>query len=330
MKKLLILSGKGGTGKTTTASAFIHLAKARAFADVDVEVPNLHLVSDISHTKENTTKIDYFGSQKSCITENACVQCGLCFQKCRFGAISKQDGRYYIDPYACEGCGVCQIVCKHNAIEMKDDKAGEIFIFDSFAESKQANVREKSELVSQNKQEIELEQNKVDLEKNSKNKTLFVTAKLKMGRGNSGKLVSEVKKNLFKYAPETDLVIIDGSPGIGCPVIASINGVDLVLLVVEPSLSGMSDMKRLLKTLEILKTKALICINKFDTNLEKTKDIEDFCAEYGILMAGKIPYDKNASLAINTGRSLVEIDCPASTAMKDVFTKTCAYIGCKI
>lgn len=303
MKKLLILSGKGGTGKTTTASAFIYLANARAFADVDVEVPNLHLVLKLPDTDQCQT-IDYFGSHKSFINESFCINCGLCYEHCRFGAILKKDNHFSIDPYACEGCGVCQIVCKQKAISLQEDKAGEIFLFN------------KSELATQSTLSME----------NKTSTALFVTAKLKMGRGNSGKLVSEVKKNLFNKAPDTNFAIIDGSPGIGCPVIASINGVDLVLLVVEPSLSGMSDMKRLLKTLEILRTKAIVCINKFDTNIEKTNEIIDYCEENSIFVTGKIPYDTNVSLAINTGRSIVEIDCPASYAMQEVFAKTCKQL----
>lgn len=290
MKKLLILSGKGGTGKTTTASAFIHLAHARAFADVDVEVPNLHLVSDLSSNESAPQKIDYYASQKSYIDKDACVKCGLCFSHCQFNAISESEESFVVNPYACEGCGVCQIVCKHNAVTLEDDKAGEIFLY---------------------------RQNE-----NPTSDTLFVSAKLRMGRGNSGKLVSEVKKNLLKHAPDTDIAIIDGAPGIGCPVIASVNGVDLVLLVVEPSLSGMSDMKRLLKTLQILNTKSLVCINKFDTNLEKTAEIEEFCKENKIFFAGKIPYDKKVSIAVNAGHSIMEIDCPASRAFQDVFIKT--------
>ncbi len=185
MKKLLILSGKGGTGKTTVAAAFIDMLQANAFADCDVDAPNLHIVANLDAVPERK---DYYGSQKAIIDMDKCVGCGTCFDTCRFGAITPCDEKYQVDEYACEGCSVCHFVCPHEAVTMVDDIAGEQILY--------------------------------------QNGQVFSTAKLKMGRGNSGKLVTEVKATLTKYAQDAKLAIIDGSPGIGCPVIASVTGVD--------------------------------------------------------------------------------------------------------
>lgn len=278
MKKLLILSGKGGTGKTTTAAAFISFLNAKAFADCDVDAPNLHLITGIDAEFECS---DYLGSQKAVIDSNLCIACGRCKEYCRFNAISNVNNRYEVNLFACEGCGVCQYVCPANAVEMQDDVAGELMLY-------------------------------------HKNKT-FSTAKLRMGRGTSGKLVTEVKSALTKYAHDAEYAIIDGSPGIGCPVIASISGVDAVLIVAEPSLSGISDMKRILKTAAIFGTKAVVCVNKFDTCVENAKAIERYCQEEGIPFMGVIPYDKSVSAAINEGKSIAEVNCPAKDAFQKIF-----------
>lgn len=279
MKKLLILSGKGGTGKTTTAAAFIHFANAKAIADCDVDAPNLHIVSSM---KEEPIKKDFYGSKKAHIDTKQCVSCGLCVDNCRFSAITKENDSYHIDEYACEGCGVCEYVCPQKAITLQQDVAGlqQLYIGD----------------------------------------TIFSTAKLKMGRGNSGKLVTEVKKEMITHANEdTEIAIIDGSPGIGCPVIASVTGVDLVLVVAEPSLSGLSDLKRLIKTAQTLQVKLVVCINKWNSSIENAQAIEEFCQEEQIPFVGKIPYDKTASIAMNSGKSIAEMDGPAKKALYEVY-----------
>lgn len=192
-----------------------------------------------------------------------------------------KSGGYAVNEYACEGCGVCGYVCPQNAVKLHTDVAGQ----------KELYLGER----------------------------VFSTAALKMGRGNSGKLVTEVKMDMLRSAPETDLAIIDGSPGIGCPVIASVSGMDLVLVVSEPSLSGISDLKRLVKTAETFQTKLAVCVNKWDVSPENTGAIQTFCEEAGIPFLGKIPYDKSASRVINSGLSVAEINCPARDALREIY-----------
>lgn len=279
MKQLLILSGKGGTGKTTVAGAIIKLHRAKAYADCDVDAPNLHL---IAQHRDMPVKKDYYGLPKAYIDKDLCTDCGLCQQSCRFGAIHYKDN-YFVDANACEGCGVCEIVCPSHAISLYEAVAGELFLY--------------------------------------ADQSVFSTAKLKMGSGTSGKLVTEVKQQLTNAAKDIELAIIDGSPGIGCPVIASLSGVDMALIVAEPSVSGISDMERIIKTARYFGTEIAVCVNKYDTNISITKEIEDFCNNNDIAYAGIIPYDSLAVSAINSGRSIVEIECISGNAVKTVYAK---------
>ncbi len=281
MKRLLILSGKGGTGKTTTAASFIHFAKAKAFADCDIDAPNLLLVSEQHNKPEETV---FYGSEKAVIDPALCVGCGLCAEHCRFDALRCMDGIYQVNEFACEGCGVCEYLCPQKAVHMVEDQAGTQALY--------------------------------------QDDTVFSTAILKMGRGNSGKLVSAVKLALLKNAPECDLAVFDGSPGIGCPVIASISGMDLILVVAEPSLSGISDLERLIRSAEVFQTGIAVCVNKWDASPENTRAIEEFCQSHHLPFVGKIPYDKTASAAINAGKSVAELDCPARTALLEVYQNT--------
>lgn len=278
MKKLLILSGKGGTGKTTVASAFIKYSSAKAFADCDVDAPNLHL---IMKQPNDYKKTDYYGMGKAKIDTDKCISCGLCYENCRFDAIDKLNNYYKVDLFSCEGCRVCEAICPVSAIKLYPDVAGELMLY--------------------------------------KNSYVFSTAKLKMGSGTSGKLVTEVKKQLDTKKSDAKLAIIDGSPGIGCPVIASLSGVDMVLIVAEPSLSGISDMTRIINTARIFDVLITVCVNKYDTNEENTKEIEKLCANENIAFVGKIPYDSNVIKTLNKGKSIIDIDCPASTAIKTIY-----------
>jgi MinD superfamily P-loop ATPase len=263
MKQLLILSGKGGTGKTTVASSLIKLATTKAFADCDVDAPNLHLVME--QTSEPIQK-DFYGLDVARINQDKCISCDLCRQNCRFDAINVDDG-YSVDYFACEGCAVCTLVCPTDAIDMLKRVTGHLSLY--------------------------------------KNDHVFSTAELLMGSGNSGLLVTQVKKDLTDNA-DAKLAIIDGSPGIGCPVIASISGVDMVLLVTEPTLSGFSDMERIIQTSRGFPARIAVCINKYDLHEENAKKIEEFCEEKGISFVGKIPFDKAAVSLVNKGLTLVD------------------------
>lgn len=282
MKRLLVLSGKGGTGKTTVSAALMNLSEAKAVADCDVDAPNLHLV--INQDKQhdlNKEVTDFMGGDKALVEADKCIGCGACESHCRFDAMRVVDGYAKVNEFACEGCGVCGYVCPSNAVTLQKDIAGTRTLYTGAL--------------------------------------VFSTATLKMGRGNSGKLVTDVKLAMLKAAPECELAITDGSPGIGCPVIASVSGMDLVLVVAEPSQSGISDLKRLVKTVESFQAKLAVCVNKYDTSVESTKEIVAFCSGNGIPFVGKIPFDKEAIKAVNQGYSIAEIESPAGLAVRDIY-----------
>lgn len=281
MDKLLILSGKGGTGKTTVAASFIKLSQAEAFADCDVDAPNLHLVINAEGKEE---KDDYYGLQRAEVESNVCIGCGECEEACRFGAISIDEGKATVDKFACEGCKLCTLICPVDAITMVPFKLGETMIY--------------------------------------KGDRVFSTAKLKTGGGSTGKLVSEVKRRMFLSSVGAKTAIIDGSPGIGCPVIASMNGVSLILVVAEPSVSGISDMKRVIDTAKQNNIPVCVCINKWDANPNKTQEIIEYCSNSEIILTGKIPFDKAVQDAINSGLTPVEVECAAGSAIKDIYKNT--------
>lgn len=284
MKQLLVLSGKGGTGKTTVAGAFIALSKVQAFADCDIDAPNLHLVIN---PPSEAIKKPFYGMDKAKINQDVCIGCGKCESYCRFDAISMAP--YQVIEHACEGCGVCKVVCPVNAIEMFPDIAGELRQFNEPGYA-------------------------------------FSTATLKMGSGNSGKMVTEVKKQMKQSAGDAPLAIIDGSPGIGCPVIASISGVDMVLIVAEPSLSGISDMQRIMKTIYQFKVKPVVCVNKADVNLVHTEQIESYCSENHIPFVGTIPFDSKIIEAVNRGETVESLETPGGQAIRAIYSQTMALM----
>ena len=278
MKQLVILSGKGGTGKTTVASAFIELACNKAFADCDVDAPNLHLICSRRETIENRP---FYGFQKAVKYHDLCIDCGKCEELCRFNAI--RNGVLY--PYECEGCGVCEAFCPafddegRPAIRLEANVAGETHL-------------------SKAKGEI------------------FSRAQLKMGNGASGKLVTEVRKNIYDNITDEKLVIIDGSPGIGCPVIASVTGVDIVLIVAEPTLSGIQDMVRIVDTARGFGVTCVVCINKYDVNVENSLEIEKYCTKEHIPLVGRIPFDPLVIKAVHAGKTVLAM--PESAAARAI------------
>ena len=272
MKQLVVISGKGGTGKTTITSVFATLAEC-VIADCDVDAPNLHILLK----PEVKEVIPFKGMKKARIIDEKCERCGLCMDLCRFDAIYFEDGQFVVDDVRCEGCGFCYRACPSQAIEMVSEERGKIFV------SKTAYGD-------------------------------FVYALLEPGEENSGLLVSEVKKVAKKIAEDSgvDLILIDGAPGIGCPVIASLSNVDLALIVTEPTLSGISDMERVLSLTNHFKVKSLVVVNKFDLNADMTKEIEEFCKEMDVEVIGKIPFYEDipmriANLQIPTKDEIVEV-----------------------
>ncbi len=278
MKRLLVLSGKGGTGKTTVSAALIALSKAGAIADCDVDAPNLHLVMQQTETPQITP---FMGGEKATVDANACIGCGACAQHCRFGAIRLIDGVAVVNEFSCEGCGVCSRLCASSAIVLAPDMAGEQALY--------LGTR------------------------------VFSTATLTMGRGTSGKLVTQVKQAMIKHAGQSELAVVDGSPGIGCPVMASVSGMDAVLIVAEPSKSGMSDLKRLVKTVTSFGVTLAVCVNKYDTSIACTNRIKAFCETEEIAFVGVIPFDKQAIQAVNAGATIVDADCPAGEAVRNIY-----------
>ena len=280
MKQLLVLSGKGGTCKTTVASAFIELSRAPAFADCDVDAPNLHFVTRVDGPIQVTPSL---GMPRAIIDQDLCIDCDLCLQSCRFDAITSEDG-YRIDRFACEGCALCTVLCPVEAITMVPYVAGQ----------------------------LKLQQDAYQT---------LSTATLTMGNSNSGKVVTEVKQQLTATT-RADFAVIDGSPGIGCPVLASMSGVDLVLVVTEPSLSGLSDLERLLQTAGVFDVLAVVCLNKADTNPDKAELIVHRCRELGAAFIGSIPFDPAVVEVTNRGQTLATADSPAGRAIREVFRTT--------
>lgn len=283
MKQLLILSGKGGTGKTTVASAFIRLSKTRVFADCDVDAPNLHLVLN----KDTDPEISpFYGLDKAFIDNNICNNCNLCRVKCRFDAISydSDTSSYNVDPFSCEGCSLCEFLCPVDAIKMTPHVSGDLKLY--------------------------------------KNSNIFSTAELKIGSGNSGLLVTEVKNRMKSDEIKSKLEIIDGSPGIGCPVIASITGVDMVLIVTEPSISGINDLNRIIETVSYFGTDMAICINKYDVNITISKKIKTLCKKLNIPYIGSIPYDETVINAVNQRKTIVDMPCRASEKIEEIYNET--------
>ncbi len=274
MKELVVISGKGGTGKTSIVAAFAALAKNAVLADCDVDAADLHLV--LNPTVKQTT--DFSGGKQASIIAEKCIGCRKCQDLCKFDAI-KLDGpandlvakTYRVDPISCEGCKVCVEFCPADAIEFNDQINGQWFISDTRFGT-------------------------------------MVHAELGIAEENSGKLVFLVRKETKRIAEEQkkDLIIVDGSPGIGCPVIASITGADLVLIVTEPTLSGKHDLERVAELAAGFGMPVLVAINKFDLNPDMAEQIEQDAQKRNIKVVGKIRYDKAITKAQIAKQSIVE------------------------
>ena len=263
MKEVIILSGKGGTGKTCIAGSLAALAQSKVLADCDVDAADLYLLVSPSVKEEH----QFWSGQIAIIDEGKCNQCGLCQDVCRFEAI--QD--FKVDPISCEGCGFCFQVCPAEAITMKETMAGHWFISDTKYGP-------------------------------------LVHARLGIAQENSGKLVALVRQRARQITQKQglDYIISDGPPGIGCPVISSLSGANLALLVTEPTLSGIHDLERVLGVCHHFGIPALVCINKYDLNEENSRQIENYCLSQGVEVAAKIPFDNVVTEALVQGLPVVE------------------------
>jgi MinD superfamily P-loop ATPase len=264
MKELVVISGKGGTGKTSLMAAFASLATNKVLCDADVDAADLHLIMDPAIIK----RTDFQSGYTADIHKDKCTECGLCLDLCRFEAISDN---FEVNPIDCEGCGVCFYFCPEKAIEFPLNTCGEWFISD----------------------------------------TRFgpmVHARLGIAEENSGKLVTLVRQEARKLGEEKplDLILTDGPPGVGCPVIASIGGASAVLIVTEPTVSGNHDMQRVVQLAEHFEVPAMICVNKYDLNIELTQQIENFAKEMGLFCLGRIPYDPIFTKAMVLGQTIFE------------------------
>ncbi len=263
MKEIVVLSGKGGTGKTTMVGSLAVLAENKVLVDCDVDAADLHLLLKPSEKQKN----EFWSGQVAYIEADKCTQCGLCEDVCRYDAINN----FTVDPVSCEGCGFCFHVCPEKAIKMKESMSGYWFISD----------------------------------------TRFgplVHARLGVAQENSGKLVATVRQQAKKIAERDgkDLIICDGPPGIGCPVISSLSGAHLALLVTEPTLSGMHDLDRVLDVCDHFGVQAMVCINKYDLNEENTEKIESYCVNRGVKIAGKVSFDNVVTESIVMGIPVME------------------------
>lgn len=283
MKQVVILSGKGGTGKTSVVAALAHLASQEAsivLADADVDAANLELVL----SPEEVEQHEFVSGSEAVINEELCVACGRCAEVCRFDAIRDGPQGYRVDPVGCEGCASCYYQCPAEAIAMRDCRAGLWF----------------------------------------RSETRFgplFHAHLYPGQENSGKLVSVVKQqaNLWAVDHGADYVIIDGPPGIGCPVIAACSGAHLALLVTEPTVSGVHDLERVLDTTAHFRVPAAVLINKADINSARAEDIARFCVARGVPLVGRIPFDTIVTKAMLQGQPVtLASDGPVSRALEGV------------
>ena len=271
MKEIVVISGKGGTGKTSITASFAVIGGTdMVVADCDVDAADMHLLMQ----PDFKVSIDFHSGEVAYINQENCTQCGLCKDICRFDAISIKNGEYIVNPLDCEGCGYCARVCPTETIINNDLLSGQLYI------------------------------------SNMKTGTQMVHARLGIGSDNSGKLVAKVKDEAKEIALKgnKDYILVDGSPGVGCPVVSSLSGANFVVLVTEPSVSGIHDLKRVYELVKKFNIKAGCIINKADINIEKKDEIKRFLNDEGIEHLIDLPYDENFTKAMTLGQTIVEFN----------------------
>jgi len=282
LKQITVISGKGGTGKTTLVGSFAALAENKVIADCDVDAPDLHLLLHPGIIEQKEFK----GLKVAVMDKTLCTECGICEETCRFNAIAlTEESGYAVNPARCEGCGACVFACPQEALTLKERVSGYTFV----------------------------------------SKTKYGTmahAQLNIAEETSGKLVTVVRNHAQQVAEkeQRELILIDGAPGIGCPVIASLTGVDLALIVTEPTMSGLHDLERILDVTSHFGIGSVVCINKYDINEENSRRITAFCRQRGIEVVGNIPYDSVVTEAMVAGMPVVEFsEGKVSEAIKEVW-----------
>ncbi|MBW1902137.1 MAG: ATP-binding protein [Deltaproteobacteria bacterium] len=282
MKEIVVISGKGGTGKTSITAAFAYLGgKDIVVADCDVDAADMHLLLQPDFAKSE----DFYSGVLAVINQEECIRCGKCADVCRFSAIPVINDEYRVVPLDCEGCGYCARVCPTDAITMEEQNVGQCYVSTTQAGNP------------------------------------MVHARLGIGAENSGKLVARVKKEANRIAEETnkDFVLVDGSPGVGCPVVSSLSGANFVVLVTEPTVSGLHDLKRVYQLVEKFQIKAGCIINKSDLNLQVCGEIEDFLKKSSIVHISNLPYDETFTEAMTMGQTIVEYE---NSGLEAVLTKS--------
>ncbi len=284
MKEIVVISGKGGTGKTSITASFSILGgKDLIVADCDVDAADMHLLLEPDFGSDE----DFYSGELAEIDQQGCTQCGKCAEVCRFDAIPVIDGKYVVDPLSCEGCGYCARVCPEKVIANHVNRVGNLYV------------------------------------SRIKTGTKMVHAKLGIGNENSGKLVAQVKNKAKALAEKESKngILVDGSPGVGCPVVSSLSGATFVVLVTEPTVSGLHDLKRVHELVKKFKIKSGCIINKADINSDQGTKIKKFLEKEDITLITEIPYDENFTKAMTLGKTIVEHDDKLGGLITDAWGK---------
>jgi MinD superfamily P-loop ATPase len=279
MIQLAVVSGKGGTGKTVLTGAIAQIC-TRSRVMADCDVDAANL--ELILNPRILERKDFTGMEAAGIDPARCTACGICSDACRFDAIRSKEGIFSVDRDRCEGCRVCRLVCPSEAITMQSRVFGKIF----YSETPYGNL---------------------------------VHARLFPGAANSGLLVGEIKKIAFALNGDCDLMLIDGPPGIGCPLISTITGTDQVLVVTEPSVSGLHDLERVVRVSQSLRTQISVVINKHDLNPRLSGAIRGYCQEHSLPVRGEIPYDESVMEAVRMALPVTDYDSPASEAIRSIW-----------
>ncbi len=290
MKEIVVISGKGGTGKTSLTASFAVLGGADlVVADCDVDAADMHLLLEPDFGQAEA----FHSGELAVIDQDLCSGCGRCAEVCRFDAIAVADGTYTVKELGCEGCGYCARVCPDEAITNIEQNVGDWYL---------SRIR---------------------------TGTTMVHARLKIGADNSGKLVAKVKNEARKAAEGLgkELVLVDGSPGVGCPVVSSLSGASLVVLVTEPTVSGIHDLKRVHELVRKFGIKAGCIINKADLNETVRRDLRGFLDRENITLLAEIPYDEAFTAAITGGRTIVEEDSSLRETVVKAWTAINSLLG---